>query len=99
MQNFISIESIGYMAAVLTTIAFVPQLIKTWVSKSADDVSLVMFILFITGVILWCIYGWEIHAFPVIIANIVTCILATLILSLKIYFENFENETKKKDVQ
>ncbi len=80
-------EYLGIVAGMLTTIAFIPQLIKTWRSKSADDVSFVMFTLFITGVFLWAVYGWEIKAIPVIIANIITLILASLILFLKLFFE------------
>ena len=67
--NFI--DAVGLIAGVLTPIAFLPQLVKTWKSKSADDVSLLMFILFISGVILWCVYGILIHANPVIIANLI----------------------------
>ena len=82
-----SIDFLGFVAGVFTTIAFLPQVIKTWESKSADDVSLAMFILFILGVSLWCLYGWEIHSPPVVIANLVTFVLAATILSLKVFFE------------
>ena len=51
MSNFNYIDLFGFSAALLTTIAFLPQLYKTWETKSADDVSLVMLILFITGLI------------------------------------------------
>ncbi len=87
-----STDTLGLIAGSLTTIAFIPQVIKTWRSKSAEDVSIVMFILFITGVLLWCIYGWEIHAKPVMIANIITFILASTILGLKLYFEDPSKE-------
>ena len=80
MNSSIDLSNIvGMMAAILTTAAFVPQVVKTWRSKSADDVSLVMFILFILGVFLWCIYGIEISALPVIIANVITFILDSLV--------------------
>ncbi len=84
------IDLVGFFAAVLTTIAFIPQLIKTWRSKSAKDVSYIMFALFISGVSLWCVYGWEIHSIPVVIANIITFILASLILILKYIYEKQE---------
>ena len=87
MDKFISQELIGFLAAFLTTIAFIPQLVKTWVSKSAEDVSLIMFLSFIGGVILWCIYGIEIHSLPVIIANSITFLLSSSILILKIIYE------------
>ena len=84
-------DVIGSFAGVLTTIAFIPQLIKTWRSKSANDVSFGMFMLFSIGVLLWGIYGWEIHALPVLLTNIVTLILASSILVLKIIF-SFNSE-------
>lgn len=75
---------IGLIAGLLTTIAFVPQLTKTWKSKSAKDVSLVMLMTFTTGVLLWLIYGLLIQAAPIIAANAVTLLLAGAILVLKI---------------
>jgi MtN3 and saliva related transmembrane protein len=77
---------IGLIAGLLTTIAFVPQLTKTWKSKSAKDVSLVMLMTFTTGVLLWLIYGLLIHAAPIIAANAVTLLLAGAILALKIRY-------------
>lgn len=81
------IDILGLVAGTLTTIAFLPQLHKTWKSKSAKDVSLVMMITFCIGVFLWFIYGLAIHAMPVIVANAVTLILALLILLLKIRYK------------
>ncbi len=85
-----STEVLGFLAGIFTTIAFLPQVVKTWQSKSAEDVSLVMFILFILGVSLWCLYGWEIHSIPVIIANLITFILSATILALKLFYEKFK---------
>ena len=82
-----SIDILGLIAGTLTTIAFVPQLIKVWSSKSANDISYVMFILFIIGIVLWEVYGWEIHSTPIILFNIITFILGSAILTLKIIFE------------
>ena len=84
-----STDILGFLAGSFTTVAFLPQVIKTWKSKSAEDVSLVMFIFFILGVSLWCAYGWKIHSKPVTIANIITFLLPTSILVLKLTFENF----------
>lgn len=81
------IDILGLVAGTLTTIAFLPQLHKTWKSKSAKDVSSVMMIIFCIGVFLWFIYGLAIHAMPVIVANAVTLILALLILVLKIRYK------------
>ena len=77
---------IGLIAGLLTTIAFIPQLAKTWKSKSAKDVSLVMFMTFTTGVLLWLIYGVLIQAPPLIAANVVTLLLAAAILGLKVRY-------------
>ncbi len=80
------IEIIGYFAAVTTTIAFIPQLLKTIITKKAEDVSLVTLILFITGVGAWMIYGYEISALPILIANTITLILNLLILIFKLIY-------------
>ena len=81
-----NIEIFGYIAAVLTTAAFLPQLIKTLKTKKADDVSLITLIMFIIGVLCWIIYGYKMSSIPIIIANLITLILNLLILISKIYF-------------
>ncbi len=81
-----SINFLGYVAATLTTIAFLPQVFKTWRSRSAKDVSLVMMITFSVGVFLWLLYGLAIQAMPVILANATTLTLALLIVILKIRY-------------
>ena len=86
MSHFNYIDFFGFSAALLTTIAFLPQLYKTWKTKSAGDVSLVMLILFITGLICWIIYGIKIHSIPILVANIITFILNFSILILKITY-------------
>ena len=80
------VEFFGYFAAILTTAAFLPQLIKTLKTKKADDVSLITLIMFITGVISWIIYGYKISSFPILVANLITFILNFLILISKIYY-------------
>jgi len=75
---------IGTLAGILTTIAFIPQVAKTWKTKSAGDISLLMFLLFSGGVLLWLIYGILLHAFPIIAANGITLSLSASILVLKI---------------
>lgn len=77
---------LGLLAGTLTTIAFWPQLVKTWKSKSAKDVSLGMLVTFCTGVFLWLVYGIFIYSWPLILANLVTFILAMGILILKIRY-------------
>ena len=85
-MNFINTEFFGYFAAILTTAAFLPQLIKTLKTKKADDVSLVTLIMFISGLGSWIIYGYAISSFPILLANIITFILNLLILISKIYY-------------
>jgi MtN3 and saliva related transmembrane protein len=77
---------LGFLAGTLTTISFLPQVIKTWKSKSAKDVSLEMFLIFCSGVFLWIVYGILVGDIPVIIANFVTFILASTILWLKLKY-------------
>jgi MtN3 and saliva related transmembrane protein len=78
--------TLGLVAGVLTTIAYVPQLIKTWQSKSAHDLSWSMLIILCTGIILWLVYGTSVHDVPIIAANVVTLLLASVILVLKIKY-------------
>ena len=75
---------LGTTAGTLTTIAFIPQALKTWRSRSAEDISLGMFVLFSTGVLLWLIYGIALGAWPIIIANAIPLALALMILALKV---------------
>jgi len=77
----------GALAGTLTTIAFFPQVLKTWRSKSAADISLGMFTLFSAGVLLWIVYGIGIGSLPVVIANTVTLVLAVTILAFKIKYK------------
>ena len=77
----------GSLAGTLTTIAFFPQAIKTWKTKSAEDISLGMFTLFAAGVFLWIVYGIGIGSVPVIIANTITFVLAVTILVFKIKYK------------
>ena len=81
-----NIEFFGYFAAVLTTAAFLPQLIKTLKTKKADDVSLITLIMFICGVGSWIVYGYKISSFPILVANIITFLLNLFILISKIYY-------------
>ena len=79
-------ELVGLIAGALTTIAFVPQVLKIWKSKHAHDISLATFTLFSAGVALWLVYGLRIGSWPIILANGVTLALALLILILKWHF-------------
>jgi MtN3 and saliva related transmembrane protein len=80
------VTSLGLLAGTLTTIAFFPQLIKVWKSKSAHDLSMVWLVTFISGVSLWLIYGVLVNGLPIILANSVTLALTLVILGFKLKF-------------
>ena len=82
-----TIQLLGLAAGMLTTIAFLPQVIKTWRSRSAKDLSLGMFLLFCTGVMLWLAYGILVRDIPVIAANFMTLMLASTLLFFKLRFK------------
>ena len=86
-----NIDIFGYTAAILTTAAFLPQLIKTLKTKKADDVSLITLIMFIIGVLSWIFYGYKISSRPILIANLITLILNVLILISKLYFSKISS--------
>ena len=77
-------DFIGYFSAFLTTFAFVPQAYHSWKTRDLSGVSLPMYSLFTAGVTGWIIYGLKIGSWPVILANIVTLILACVVLILKL---------------
>lgn len=80
------ITTIGMIAGICTTLAFVPQVLQVYKSRSAKDISLGMYAIFISGVVLWLIYGVMINALPIILANAVTLFLAGAILMAKLRF-------------
>lgn len=78
-----TITSIGSVAAVLTTVAFVPQVVRVWRLKDARDISSATFGVFAAGVLVWFVYGLLIPSFPIVFANGITFVLALWILALK----------------
>jgi MtN3 and saliva related transmembrane protein len=81
------IEIMGIIAGGLTTTSLVPQVIKTYKSRSAEDLSLKMFSLFSLGVLLWLIYGFINKDLPIILANAFTLLLALTLLFFKFRFK------------
>lgn len=77
-------EIVGYIAACGTTISFVPQAIKSIKTHDTRNISLLMYVLFVVGTACWLAYGIYTTAWPVIIANAITMVLASIILILKI---------------
>jgi MtN3 and saliva related transmembrane protein len=79
-------EAIGLLAGTLTTVAFVPQLLKIYRTKSGKDISAKMFSLFSAGIVLWLIYGILLRSLPLILSNVVTLVLSLTIIALKIRY-------------
>jgi MtN3 and saliva related transmembrane protein len=80
------VEWLGMVAGVLTTLAFVPQVLRTHRSRSARDFSTPMLLLFTTGVALWLVYGLLIGSQGIILANAATMMLTAYILAMKLRF-------------
>lgn len=77
-------DLVGYAAATLTTLAFIPQTLHSWRSRDLSGVSLGMYSLFTMGVALWLFYGVVLESWPIIIANAITLALAGSVLFLKL---------------
>lgn len=78
---------LGYLAATLTTLSFVPQAVLTVRTRQVQGISLAMYSVFTIGVALWLAYGWQLGEWPIIVANAVTLLLAVTILLTKIIVE------------
>ena len=79
-----SLEWIGYLAATLTTAAFVPQAIKTIRTRDTTGISLGMYVVFTFGIACWFGYGIVLQSWPMIIANVITFLLSATILAMKL---------------
>ncbi len=75
---------VGYAAAILTTVAFVPQVLKSWKTRDLSGILLPMYSFFTMGVIMWLVYGAMLGSWPIIIANAITMVLASVVLALKV---------------
>ena len=80
------VEWLGVAAGVLTTLSFVPQVLKTWRTKSVEDVSIWMLLAFNGGITLWLTYGILIGKPSIIFANGITLLLALTLLGLKLKY-------------
>ena len=78
------VEYIGITAGTLTTLSFLPQVIKIWQTRDASSISLLMYSIFCTGVVFWLTYGIAISSFSIIAANTITLLLSGGVLFLKI---------------
>ena len=80
------ITSLGLVAGALTTVAFVPQVVRAWRTRSARDLSLATLVALAVGVSLWIVYGVLERSFPVVAANSLTLVLVGAILGAKIRY-------------
>ena len=78
------VDTIGYLAACLTTFSFLVQAIKSWRTKDLSGISVGMYTMFASGVALWLVYGLVINSMPLIVTNALTLVFALSILVMKI---------------
>ena len=86
VENPSVVTILGLVAGTLTTLSFLPQLLKAWKSRSTHDISIGMFSLLAAGITLWIVYGVVTSDLPVIVANVVSLVLVGLILALKLRY-------------
>jgi MtN3 and saliva related transmembrane protein len=79
-----NLDLLGYVAALLTTVAFLPQAVKTIRSRDTRSISFWTYAIFTTGIALWLAYGVALHSWPIILSNVVVLPLAATILAFKI---------------
>ncbi len=77
-------DTVGYLAAILTTGSFVPQAWLTLRTRNVSGISLGMYSSFTVGVALWLVYGVALGEWPIVVANAITLVLATTILAVKL---------------
>ena len=90
---FSYLELLGYTAAVLTTISFVPQVILVYKTKDTDSISLSMFLIFSIGTFTWGLYGLLLKQLPILLANGITLVLALYILYMKVTEKSRKNKS------
>jgi MtN3 and saliva related transmembrane protein len=78
------LDLLGYIAGLLTTLAYVPQVMKILRHRGTKDISLGMYVMLCLGIACWILYGFAVSALPLILANAVTLVLAGIILTVKI---------------
>jgi MtN3 and saliva related transmembrane protein len=81
------IELVGYLGSFLTSITFIPQVYKSWQSKSVGDLSIWMIVIVLTSTIVWLVYGFAIESGPVIVANLVVLVLTLVLFYFKLSFK------------
>ncbi|WP_119421481.1 SemiSWEET family sugar transporter [Desertibaculum subflavum] len=79
-------ELVGSVAGTLTTVAYIPQAVKVYRTRSAGDLSWPTFVCLVVGIVLWVAYGWMLDQWPIVIANVVTLGLALAIVAGKVIY-------------
>jgi MtN3 and saliva related transmembrane protein len=85
-MNPFAIKLLGFAAATCTTLAFAPQFLKVWKTRSTEDISLGMFLVLVLGVALWLLYGLLSGDAPLVASNAITLVLAGGILFMKLKY-------------
>ena len=80
------LTGLGLTAGFCTTIAFIPQVLKTWRTRSAKDLSLAMFVIYLMGILLWLLYGVLLGDIAIMLANAATSVLAASVLYFKLRY-------------
>jgi MtN3 and saliva related transmembrane protein len=80
-------EILGYSAGAITTLTFLPQVIKTWKERSAKDISLLMFIIAVTNEIMWIWYGALLNNWVIILTNSIILVMSTTMIFLKLRYK------------
>jgi len=81
-----TITLLGFAAGTLTTVAYVPQVIRSWKLRETRDISLSMLVLYIAGIFLWFLYGLWTGSLPIIVANGVSLVLVLVLLGIKLRY-------------
>jgi MtN3 and saliva related transmembrane protein len=81
------VDIFGYIGAFLSAITFIPQVYKTWQTKSAGDLSVWMILIVVLSTIVWLVYAFAVHSGPVIAANVIVLVLALVLLYFKLTFK------------
>lgn len=82
-----TVEFIGYFGSFLTSITFIPQVYKSWKSKSVGDLSIWMVLIVVTSTLVWLVYGYAINSGPVMVANTIVLVLTLVLLYFKMTFK------------
>jgi MtN3 and saliva related transmembrane protein len=83
-----TVTTIGYIAGFLTTLAFVPQVVRAYRTRSVNDLSWIWLFIFISGLFMWLTYGLVLNDWPMILANSLTISLCLLLMLMKLRYKN-----------